>query len=234
MGNKQFVIVGGSQGIGLELVKRLSAGGGDVLVLSRTAEQLQGMPRVEHLTWDATKDELAAEQLPPMIHGLAYCPGSINLRPFQSLGLDAYRQDFELNVLGAVKAIRASLPALKAAEDAAVLLFSTVAVQQGMPAHASIAASKGAIEGLTRTLANEFAPGVRVNCIAPALTETNLTTRFFRDETRAKALGEKYPLKRTGTVADIASMGMLLLTDASGWVTGQVIGVDGGMSTAGH
>ena len=120
---------------------------------------------------------------------------------------------------------------MKAADSSSVLLFSTVAVGQGMPMHASIAASKGAIEGLARTLAAELAPEVRVNCIAPALTDTPLTERFFSDPEKAAAIGAKYPMGRTGTVDDIASMGHFLLTNQSGWVTGQVLGIDGGVSS---
>ena len=133
-------------------------------------------------------------------------------------------------MVGAVKSIQACLAGLKAAGSSSVLLFSTVAVGQGMFAHASIAASKGAVEGLTRTLAAELSPAIRVNCIAPALTSTPLTQRFFASEEKAAAMGEKYPLGRAGTVDDLAAMSCFLLGEQSPWVTGQVIGVDGGMS----
>jgi NAD(P)-dependent dehydrogenase (short-subunit alcohol dehydrogenase family) len=162
---------------------------------------------------------------------LAYCPGSLNLRPFRSLKAEVFRQDFELHVVGAVRVLQAALPALTEGTPSSVLLFSTVAVGQGMNAHASIAAAKGAVEGLIRTLAAEWAPKIRVNSIAPALTETSLTERFFADPEKAKTFGEKYPLARTGTVDDLASAGHFLLTPASSWITGQVIGVDGGLST---
>lgn len=226
-----YVIVGGSNGIGLEITRRLVTAGQAVTVLSRSNESLAAFPSVSHVHWDATSDEIASEQLPNSIAGLVYCPGSINLRPFSSLKPDMFRADFELNVMGAIKSIQASLPGLKAEGASSILLFSTVAVQQGMPAHASIAVSKGAIEGLTRTLATELSPGIRVNCLAPALTETKMTERFFRDAERAKALGEKYPMARTGTPSDLAAMACLLLSAEAGWITGQVIGVDGGMST---
>lgn len=231
MPNKHFVIVGGSHGIGLEIVRTLDRLGEAAIVLSRSADSLAGFRNVSHLPWDATQDELDPASLPSQIDGLVYCPGSINLRAFKSLTPSLFRDDFELNVIGAVKAIQASLSGLRAAPAASVVLFSTVAVQQGMPAHASVAASKGAIEGLTRTLASELAPLVRVNCIAPALTHTKMTERFFRDEDRAKALGEQYPLGRTGKPADIAAMASLLLSEEGSWITGQVIGVDGGMSS---
>ncbi len=227
----QFVVVGGSSGIGLGIVKRLVADGHHVTVLSRTGEAIQSMDNVTHVVVDVTQDEITADILPDTIDGFAYCPGSINLRPFRSIKPEAYRDDFELNVIGAVKTINAALKGLKATSSASVLLFSTVAVGQGMPMHASIAASKGAVEGLMRTLAAELSPNIRVNCIAPALTDTPLTERFFSDADKAEALGVRYPLARTGTVDDIAAIGQFLLCDASSWITGQVIGVDGGMSS---
>jgi NAD(P)-dependent dehydrogenase (short-subunit alcohol dehydrogenase family) len=212
------------------MVQRLVADGHHVTVLSRTADELGSLENVTHVTVDVTTDEITKEMLPETINGLAYCPGSINLRSFRALKPEAYREDFELNVVGAVKSVSAALKALKAAGSASVLLFSTVAVGQGMPMHASIAASKGAIEGLMRTLAVELAPEVRVNCIAPALTNTPLTERFFSSEEKAAAIGAKYPLGRTGTVDDMASMGHFLLGENSSWITGQVIGIDGGMA----
>lgn len=229
--NERFVIIGGSKGIGLETVKLLLEAGESVTVLSRTSGGLEELDGVEHIEADVTQSEITSDMLPATIKGLAYCPGSINLRSFRALKPDVYREDFELNVLGAVKCISASLKALKTATPASVVLFSTVAVAQGMPMHASVATSKGAIEGLMRTLASELAPDVRVNCIAPALTDTPLTERFFADKAKAEALAAKYPLQRTGTVQDVAALAKFLLTKESSWVTGQVIGVDGGMSS---
>ncbi len=226
-----FVVVGGSKGMGLAIVKRLAAGGNHVTVLSRTAEQLAEIDNVTHVAVDVTKDDITADMLPESINGLAYCPGSINLRSFRALKPEVYREDFELNVVGAVKTISAALKAMKAAGSSSVLLFSTVAVGQGMARHASIAASKGALEGLARTLAAELSPHVRVNCIAPALTDTPLTERFFSDEAKAATIAANYPLARTGTVDDMAALGCFLLNGESSWITGQVLGVDGGMST---
>ena len=233
MPEKNFVIVGGSHGIGFNLVQRLSAAGHGVTVLSRTNEQLAGLAGVTHAAVDVTTDEISADHLPDSIDGLAYCPGSINLRSFRSLKPELFREDFELNVVGAVKCLQAALGGLKKANSSSVLMFSTVAVGQGMTMHASVAAAKGAIEGLTRSLAAELAPKVRVNCIAPALTDTPLAERFFSSEEKAAALADKYPLKRTGTVDDVGSLGAFLLSDHSPWITGQVIGVDGGMSAVG-
>lgn len=228
---KQYVVVGGSKGIGLGVVERLSQAGHQVTVLSRTSENLLNLANVIHVPWDAVQDTFPTDQIPETLHGLAYCPGSLTLKSFARLSPDAFREDFEINVIGAIKSIQGGLRNLQAAGDASVVLFSTVAVAQGMFAHASIAASKGAIEGLARTLASELAPKVRVNCIAPALTNTPLTEKFFSSEEKSKAMAEKYPMGRAGTVDDIAEATCYLLSSASGWITGQTLGVDGGMST---
>ena len=233
MHSNNFVIVGGSHGIGLGVVQRLVTDGACVTVLSRTAEQLAGLDGVNHVAVDVTTDEIDGQMFPDSIDGLAYCPGSINLRSFRGLKPETFREDFELNVVGAIKCLQAALPALKKADSSSVLMFSTVAVGQGMSMHASVAAAKGAIEGLTRSLAAELAPKVRVNCIAPALTNTPLAERFFASEEKVAAMAEKYPLKRTGTVDDTASLSKFLLSDQAAWITGQVIGVDGGLSAVG-
>jgi 3-oxoacyl-[acyl-carrier protein] reductase len=236
MTGKTYLIVGGSKGIGLGLVRRLAAGVNRVVVLSRSAGELVGHPDVTHVGFDAINDEVPTEQLPDSIHGLAYCPGSLNLRGFKGLKPETFREDFEVNVVGAIRVLQACLTALKSgaqesSSTSSVLLFSTVACGQGMFAHASIAASKGAVEGLTRTLAAELSPQIRVNCLAPALTHTSMTEKFFSDPEKIAAMGEKYPLGRPGTVEDLASTGCFLLGPESSWITGQVIGVDGGMST---
>ena len=231
--DKNFVVVGGSHGIGLGLVQRLLTAGASVTVLSREAGQLAELDGMNHVAVDVTTDEINGEMFPDTIDGLAYCPGSINLRSFRSLKPEMFRDDFELNVVGAIKCLQAALPGLKKADASSVLMFSTVAAGQGMSMHASVAAAKGAIEGLTRSLAAELAPKIRVNCIAPALTDTPLAERFFANEEKAASMGQMYPLKRTGTVDDIASLGSFLLSDQAAWITGQVIGVDGGLSTIG-
>jgi 3-oxoacyl-[acyl-carrier protein] reductase len=228
---RDYVIVGGSKGIGSGISKALAAQGHRVTVLSRTPGVIEGIPNVTHVPFDATQDEVPLERLPPAIHGLAYCPSSLNLRSFRQLKPEMFRQDFEIHVVGAVRVLQAVLPALTTAAPSSVLMFSTVAFGQGMTAHASIAAAKGAVEGLTRTLALELAPKIRVNAIAPAMTETPLTERFFTDPEKAKVFGEKYPLARVGTIDDIAAAAVFLLSPASSWITGQILGVDGGLST---
>lgn len=229
---KSYLIAGGSSGIGLELVKKLAAEGHRVVVVSRTGDSLHGLPGVEHLQKDLLRDELAEGELPDTLDGVAYCPGSINLKPFRSLKPEAFLDDFQINVLGAVKVLQASQKALKSAPGGgSVVLFSTVAVGQGMPFHSSVAAAKGAVEGLTRALAAEWAPAIRVNCIAPSLTDTPLAARLLSSDEKKEAAGARHPLKRVGTAEEIAALAHFLLAGNSGWMTGQVIGLDGGMSS---
>ena len=229
MSKKNYVVVGGSHGIGFGLVQRLLARDAHVTVLSRTADNLN-IEGVTHVPFDVTSDEVSADQLPDVIDGLAYCPGSINLGPLRGLKAEAMMADFQLNVIGAVKCVQASMAAMKAADRSAIVMFSTVAVGQGLPMHASVAAAKGAVEGLARSMAAELAPKIRVNCIAPSLTDTPLASRLLSSDEKKEAMGKRHPLGRIGTVDDIASMAEFLLTDLSTWMTGQVLAVDGGMS----
>ncbi|MEZ4935166.1 MAG: SDR family oxidoreductase [Saprospiraceae bacterium] len=232
MPNKNYLVVGGSSGIGLSLVKKLSAEGHQVLVISRNAQTLSHLPNVTHLEKDLLTDEVLEGELPEALDGLVYCPGSINLKPFRSLKTEAFLADFQINVLGAVKVLQAAQKALKKAETpASVVLFSTVAVGQGMPFHSSIAASKGAVEGLARSLAAEWAPNIRVNCIAPSLTDTPLAERLVSTPEKKEANAQRHPLKRIGAPEDIAALAHFLLSENSSWMSGQVIGLDGGMST---
>ncbi|MCB0643299.1 MAG: SDR family oxidoreductase, partial [Phaeodactylibacter sp.] len=142
-----------------------------------------------------------------------------------------FQQDFEINVLGAVKVLKAARKALVKAGNASVVLYSTVAVGQGMPFHASVAASKGAVEGLARSLAAEWAPKVRVNCIAPSLTDTPLAAGLLSNAAKREASDKRHPLRRVGQPEDIAAMTTFLLSDKGNWISGQVLGVDGGMAT---
>lgn len=231
---RNYVIAGGTSGIGLQLVEQLAPEAGQVAVLSRHAGELPAFENVTHQVCDFESPELQIENLPESINGVAYCPGSINLRSFRSLKPEDFRRDFEINVVGAVRFLQACMPGLKNGVEEgspSVVLFSTVAVGQGMPMHASIATSKGGVEALARSLAAEWAPNIRVNCLAPALTETPLAARFFKTEESRKAMAAKYPLGRTGLPADLASAARFLLSSDSGWISGQVIGIDGGMSS---
>ncbi len=228
MEEKTYFVVGGTSGIGLEITRRLCAQGHRLVVASRTEDKLPEMEGVTRVAWDAAADDLPADAVPEALHGLVYCPGSIRLRPFRALKAQDFLDDLQVNLLGAVRAIQACLPALKKAPaGAGIVLFSTVAVQTGMPFHANIASAKGAVEGLTRSLAAELAPKVRVNAVAPSLTDTPLAVQLLDNETKRKAAEERHPLKRTGRPADIAAAALYLLEGS--WVTGQILHVDGGM-----
>lgn len=230
MDQPYYVVVGGSSGIGYDITCRLVEKGYGVLVVSRSADTLSGLSGVTHMALDITRQELDVEQLPASIQGVAYCPGSIRLRPFHRLRESDFLTDWQLNVMGAIKSIQACLPGMKKADTpASIVLFSTVAVATGMPFHASIASAKGALEALTRSLAAEFAPKIRVNAIAPSLTDTPLAKTLLSDDGKRKAAADRHPLKRFGSAGDIAAAAMFLLEDSAAWITGQVLAVDGGM-----
>jgi NAD(P)-dependent dehydrogenase (short-subunit alcohol dehydrogenase family) len=169
--------------------------------------------------------------LPEILDGIIYCPGSINLRPFERIKPADFVSDFNLQVIGAVKLIQAVLPRLKKSNRASITLFSTVAVQNGLPFHSQVAASKGAVEGLTRALAAELAPTIRVNCIAPSLTDTPLAAGLLNTDIKREANAMRHPLKKIGSATDIANMAAFLISDKAAWITGQIIHVDGGMSS---
>lgn len=226
---KNIVIIGGSHGIGLSLVKELE-GNHNVFVASRTNENLNGL-NVKHIPFDVLTDTLDASQLPEQIDGFVYCPGSINLRPFKGLKVESFEQDMQINFFGAVKTIQTILPQLTAASQSSVVLFSSVAASMGMPFHTSIAAAKGAVEGFAKALAAEFASKIRVNVIAPSLTQTPLADKFLNNETKQEKAAERHPMKRFGQPEDLAKMTVFLLNDSSSWMTGQILHVDGGMST---
>ena len=232
MDNKNILIVGGSSGIGLELVKVLSENYHEIYVGSRTADTLVEIPGVHHIPMDVTAETLDLETLPKTLQGLVYCPGTIVLKPFQRLTIDDFRNDFNINLLGAVKVIQGCINLLKKSPSrASIVLFSTVAVNTGMPFHASVGSAKAAVEGLTRSLAAEFAPRIRVNAVAPSLTDTPLAQNLLSSEEKRKASADRHPLKRIGTPQEIARSAAYLLSDASAWISGQILPIDGGMSS---
>ncbi|MDZ7765822.1 MAG: SDR family oxidoreductase [Melioribacteraceae bacterium] len=217
-------------GIGLETTKLLSQNN-RVIVLSRAKRNLDGLENVEFYSADITKQIDELPQISESIDGIVYCPGTINLKPLKSLKIEDFQNDFDVNLLGAVKVIYKYLNNLKSAEKSSIVLFSTVAVQTGMQYHASIASAKGAVEGLTRSLAAEFAPNIRVNCIAPSITSTPLADKLLNNEAKLKASEDRHPLKRIGNAEEIAELVGFLLSDKSGFITGQIIKVDGGISS---
>jgi len=219
---KNFLIIGGTSGIGQALVKLLEEAKHTVINASRSSSGL---------TYNVLHDQLELSKLPDLLHGVVYCPGSINLKPFHRLTENDFVEDFKINVLGATRTLQQVLPLLKKSDQASVVLFSTVAVQQGMAFHASVAAAKGAVEGLARSLAAEWAPKIRVNVIAPSLTQTPLADKLLASEDKKKAAADRHPLKQIGSALDIARMAQFLLTDQSAWITGQVLHVDGGLSS---
>lgn len=229
--DKTFLIVGGSSGIGLETVRRLVNGGAAVTVWSRTESEALGELGVSHQKVDVT-GEIGELELPEDLSGVGYFPGSINLAPFERLKADAFRSDFEINLMGAVRVLQLAVPAMAKSGGGSVVAVSTVAVQTGMAYHASVAAAKGAVEGLVRSLAAEYAPkNVRVNAIAPSLTETPMAGRLVSSDEKKERSAERHPLRRIGTPQEMAAAACYLLSDDSPWVTGQILHVDGGMSS---
>ncbi len=224
---KNILLIGGSHGIGFELAKLLLEEY-TVYIASRTNEELGNLD-VNYIAFDTTTDTLDQSHLPENLHGFVYLPGSINLKPFKMLSLNIFREDMEINFFGMISPLKAVLPRM--AEGSSIVFFSTVAVETGMPFHASVAAAKGALEGFTKSLAAEYAPKFRVNCIAPSLVDTELAERLLSNDKKREMMAVRHPLKRFGKPEDIAHLAMFLLSDKSSWITGQIIGADGGMST---
>ena len=224
---KNILIIGGSSGIGLALAEILSPIN-SVYIASRSRENLTNL-EVTHIPYDATTQNLEVSLLPDTIDGFVYCPGSINLRPFKGLTSEAFEKDFQINVLGAINSLKSVLSNLSNSGNGSVVFFSTVAVQTGMPFHSSVASSKGAIEGLTRSLAAEFAPKIRVNAIAPSLVDTPLSSKFLNNESKLEKANERHPLGRIGSAKEIAQAAVFLLGSESSWMTGKVLQLDGGI-----
>lgn len=221
------MLIGGSHGIGREIANQLSKQN-NVYVASRTSKDLSDL-NVNHISFDVLSDTIEGQDIPDEIHGFVFCPGSINLKPFKMLDIQDFKEDMEINFFAMVKVVKAIVGRM--AEGSSMVFFSTVAVDSGMAYHTSISAAKGAIEGFAKALAAEYAPKIRVNVIAPSLVDTSLASRLLSNDKKKEQMGERHPLKRVGSVKDIANMATFLLHSENSWITGQVIGVDGGMST---
>lgn len=232
-----YLIYGANGGIGGAIARDLHAAGHAVHLIGRNADALAALGSelgAPHTVADVTDPDAFARvtsEAGDDLAGLVYAVGTINLKPVTKLTDTDFQTDFAVNAVGAARAVQASLPALKAGEGGSVLLFSTVAVAQGFAAHASVAMAKGAVEGLTRALAAELAPNIRVNAIAPSLTDTPLAAAMTASDQMAKAIGAMHAIPRLGAPEDFAGLARVLLTGEGSWITGQVIGVDGGRST---
>ncbi len=228
MGN--FLIIGASSGIGSSLAKQLISEGHQVYgTFNKSTTSAEGFTKLQPLNVRDENPDFSF--LPDVIDGLVYCPGAVVLKPFTRIKPEDFAADYQLQLIGAVKVIQGCLPNLKKSSQASIVLFSTVAVQTGFNFHSLVASSKGAVEGLTKALAAEVAPKIRVNCIAPSITDTPLAAAFLSTDEKKEANAQRHPLKKIGKPEDLANLAAFLLSEKSSWITGQVLHVDGGISS---
>ena len=221
---KNFLIIGGTKGIGKAIVEEVIEHN-KITCLSRNNTDFVHK-NYFHVKFDALSDDLPDLD---SIDCLIYCPGSINLKPISTLSLDDFRNDFELNVIGAVRAIKKYLPLLKKSETASILLFSTVATKLGMPYHASVSVAKSGIDGLVKTLGSELAPKVRINAIAPTITNTDLASKILRNEKVVENMVERHPLKMILSPKEVAKMASFLVSEDASSISGQIFNMDAGI-----
>jgi NAD(P)-dependent dehydrogenase (short-subunit alcohol dehydrogenase family) len=226
-----FLVIGASSGIGKSIANQLAESGHQVFGTYNKSTPTADHPSIHYTELDVMDELPSLDFLPETLSGIVYCPGSINLRPFERIKPIDFANDYQLQVIGAIKIIQTVLPKLKNSGQASIVLFSTVAVQTGFPYHAQVSSSKGAIEGLTKALAAEYAPKIRVNAIAPSLTNTPLADSLLNSEQKLEANAMRHPLKRIGSAEDLANMATFLLLEKASWMTGQILHVDGGISS---
>ena len=226
-----MLIIGASSGTGFSLAKQLMAEGHHVYGTfhKTTSAFTDGVIKMQPL--NVLDENLDLSFVPDLLDGLVYCPGAVLLKPFARIKPEEFISDYQLQLVGAVKIIQACLPKLKNSAHASIVLFSTVAVQTGFNFHSLVSSSKGAIEGLTIALAAEFAPKIRVNCIAPSITDTPLAAALLNTAEKKEANAQRHPLKKIGKPEDLANLASFLLSEKSSWITGQVLHADGGMSS---
>ena len=225
---KNILIIGASSDIGLEICKLATADGHNIYATSRDDANANNFDNFIQLDPNKSLDVL--DDLPENIDGLVYCPGTINLRSLQRLTLEDIKNEMEVNFYGAFNIIKKVLPNLKKNDGASVVLFSTVAVKTGMPMHSSIAAAKGALEGLAKSLAAELAPRVAINCVAPSIVDTKLAANILSTDERKQASADRHPLKTIGSINSIANSAYFLLQAKENWISGQIFRPDGGLS----
>lgn len=225
--NNTYLFAGASSSIAIKTAEILQSMGHKVIGLS-TKEKTFGYDTFYKIE---KYEQAFFPTVTDVLDGVVYFPGTINLKPFNRLTTQEFINDFNINALGAANFVQAYLSQLKQSTKATIVFISTVAVQTGMPFHASIAMAKGSVEGLTRSLAAELAPNIRVNCIAPSLTATLLADKFINTPEKMEASEKRNPLKKVGTAAELAEAIVFLLSEKSSWITGQVVAVDGGMGT---
>ncbi len=224
-----YIVIGASKGIGQALTNILIEKGHHVIALSRTKGTWGNPEQVTYIPFDVLSDNFNELDLNLEIHGLAYCPGSINLKPLKTIKKETLLEDLQINTLCAFEIIQQALPKFSKSSSCGIVLFSSVAVQLGMPFHASVGISKGALEGMVKSFAAELSPHIRVNAIAPSLTNTSLAAKFLNTEEKIKQSENRHPLKKIGTPELLAQSAYHLLVESE-WTTGQILTVDGGIS----
>jgi NAD(P)-dependent dehydrogenase (short-subunit alcohol dehydrogenase family) len=235
MSNK-YLIFGATGSIGSSLAEQLTDSGHEVHLIARNEAELKPLSEKLGCTYSVADvleenfvERVKSDASDLDVKGIAYCVGSIDLKPLKRVTESDLHNCMKLNLYSAIEVIKGFQEELKK-NHGSIVLFSSVAAQKGFTNHTIIASAKAAIEGLTVTLAAEFAPNIRVNCIAPSLTSSKISQSMLKSPVVAEALAKAHPLKRLGDGKDSAAMAKFLLSEESSWVTGQIIGVDGGRS----